>query len=221
MNGIHDMGGMHGYGPVDPSDANPFHHDWERRIFALTLAAGRHLRSNLDRGRFELEILPPSEYLQGYFERWFARLLNAGTAAGLVDAPALAAIERGEAAPPAPRDHEPLSAAALLHVAKSGRPTEREPSTQASFAIGDSVRARNLHPATHTRLPGYVRGKTGAVVGYRGAHVFPDSHAEMKGEDPQHLYAVRFAATTLWGADAPSRDSVTLDLWEPYLEAAT
>ena len=83
------------------------------------------------------------------------------------------------------------------------------------------MRARNLHPATHTRLPGYVRGKTGAIVGYRGAHVFPDSHAEMKGEDPRHLYAVRFAATTLWGADAPSRDSVTLDLWEPYLEAAT
>ncbi len=101
-------------------------------------------------------------------------------------------------------------------VATSLREVEFEP----IFAPEDAVRARNVNPVTHTRLPRYVRGKEGVVVAYRGAHVFPDSNAEHLGEDPRHLYAVRFAATTLWGPDAGVRDGVTLDLWEPYLEAS-
>ncbi len=219
MNGIHDMGGTHGYGAVEPGDAEPFHDDWERRVFGITLAAGGHLRSNLDRGRYELEMLPPRDYLAGYFERWFARLIKAGVALGFIDADARAAIERGAAPTAVPRDHEPLPAAALRHVARTGRPVSRPTGRAAAFSVGDAVRARNMHPRTHTRLPGYVRAKTGTVVAWHGAHVFPDSNAEHDDENPQHLYSVSFRATVLWGPDAPERDSVILDLFEPYLEA--
>lgn len=218
MNGVHDMGGVQGYGPVDPSAAEPFHADWEKRVFALTLAASRHLRSNLDRGRYQLEVLPQAEYLKGYFQRWYARLLNQGEEAGIIDGAARASIERGDRPQIGKREREPLPAAALLHVAASGRSANRESRSTPAFAPGDPIRTRNLRSRTHTRLPGYVRGRTGTIIAYRGVHVFPDSNAELRGEDPQHLYAVRFAATALWGAAASIRDSVTLDLFEPYLE---
>ena len=221
MNGIHDMGGMHGFGAVDPTDSGPWHDHWEGRVFALTLAASRHLRSNLDRGRFQLETLPPDAYLRGYFERWFARLIDQAEDAGFIDAASRAAIDHGTPVPARTKDREPLPAEALVHVAATGRPTARDIDTAPVFAVGEAVRARNLHPAGHTRLPGYVRGKAGEVIGYRGAHVFPDSHAALEGEDPRHLYAVRFSAAALWGNEAPPGDSVTLDLFEPYLEAAT
>ena len=219
MNGIHDMGGMHGFGAMDPAAAQPWHEEWERRVFALTLAASRHLRSNLDQGRFQLESLPPEEYLPGYFERWFARMLNQAEEAGFLDAASRAAIERGETLPTGRRDLEPLPAEALVRAAGAGRSTLRDVDAEPAFAVGDAVRAKNLHPAGHTRLPGYVRGKPGEVIGHRGAHVFPDSHAALEGEDPRHLYAVRFSASALWGDAASSGDGVILDLFEPYLEA--
>jgi nitrile hydratase len=87
-----------------------------------------------------------------------------------------------------------------------------------AFAVGDRVRARNIHPTGHTRLPRYARGKTGEIAAVHGAHVFPDSSAHGRGDDPQWLYTVRFSACELWGKD--SRDLVHIDLWEPYLESA-
>ncbi|MDE0063401.1 MAG: nitrile hydratase subunit beta [Gammaproteobacteria bacterium] len=218
MNGVHDMGGMHGFGPVDPYAADSWHSDWEGRVFALTLAASGILHGSIDRRRFELETLPPADYLQGYFQRWYTRLVNAGVASGIIGEAERAAIEGGESVA-ATRDHEPLSADVLLGLFESGAPSRREIASEPAFARGDAVRARNINPPTHTRLPRYVRGRAGTVVAHRGAHVFPDSNAERKGEDPRHLYAVRFAAKTLWGPEAPAGDSVTLDLWEPYLEA--
>ena len=219
MNGVHDMGGMHGFGPVDPSDANSWHSDWEGRVFAITLAASGILHGSIDRRRFELETLPPADYLRGYFQRWYTRLVNASVASGVIGEAERAAIERGEPVS-ATRNREPLSSEALLRLFAAGAPSRREVASKPAFAPGDAVRARNINPLTHTRLPRYVRGKAGVVIAHRGAHVFPDSNAENLGEDPRHLYAVRFAATALWGAEAPARDSVTLDLWEPYLEAA-
>ena len=218
MNGIHDMGGMHGFGAVDPAEAAPWHSDWERRMFAITLAASGILHGSLDRRRFELETLPPADYLRGYFQRWYARFVNACVASGIIGDADRAAIERGEPVA-AGRDHEPIPAETFLQLFAAGAPSRREAASEPAFAQGDVVRARNIHPRTHTRLPRYVRGKAGVIVAHRGAHVFPDSNAERLGEDPRHLYAVRFSATALWGPGAPERDSVTLDLWEPYLEA--
>jgi nitrile hydratase len=105
-------------------------------------------------------------------------------------------------------------------VLATGAPTERKAATPARFRPGDRVRAKNIHPVTHTRLPRYLRGHTGEIVHVHGVHVFPDSNAHGKGEDPQWLYAVRFSARELWGEDRSARDTVTADCWEPYLETA-
>jgi nitrile hydratase subunit beta len=86
--------------------------------------------------------------------------------------------------------------------------------------VGDRVRARNIHPPTHTRLPRYVRGRVGTVVLVHGAHIYPDVHAHGGGEDPQWLYTVRFDGRELWGPDADPKSGVSVDAFEPYLEPA-
>ena len=88
------------------------------------------------------------------------------------------------------------------------------------FAAGETVRARNMHPVGHTRLPRYARGKSGVIHRWHGAHVFPDTNAHGKGESPGHLYTVMFTARALWGEEASPDDKVHLDLWESYLEPA-
>ena len=103
----------------------------------------------------------------------------------------------------------------------AGSPYDRKVKDPARFAVGDVVRTRVMHPATHTRLPRYARGKTGEVVAVHGAFVFPDTHAHGQGEQPQWCYGVRFGGTELWGADADPTLEVLVDCWEPYLLEAT
>jgi nitrile hydratase subunit beta len=93
-------------------------------------------------------------------------------------------------------------------------------SVAARFRAGDRVRARNMHPVGHTRLPRYARGKLGTINADHGVFVFPDTNAHFLGENPQHLYSVRFAARELWGEQASARDSVFIDMWDDYLEPA-
>jgi nitrile hydratase subunit beta len=217
VNGAHDMGGQHGFGPVEPEPGEPvFHAEWERRAFALTLAMGATGEWNLDASRHARESLPPAQYLsQTYYEIWLAGLERLVAQRGLVTEEELAA---GQAlAPPRPVART-LAADAVEGAMRRGGPTEREPATPARFAVGDRVRARNMHPATHTRLPRYVRGHTGTVEAVHGAHVFPDAHAHGGGEDPQWLYTVRFDARELWGDGAEPNVAVSVDAFEPYLE---
>ena len=101
-----------------------------------------------------------------------------------------------------------------------GGPTERETNTKARFKAGDTVRAKNINPLTHTRLPRYVRGHRGTIERVIGCHVFPDSNAQGAGENPQWLYTVRFDGRELWGADGDPSVTVSVDAWEPYLEPA-
>ena len=101
-----------------------------------------------------------------------------------------------------------------------GAPANRDVAVAASFKAGDKVRSRNIHPIGHTRLPRYARGRLGTIARDHGVYVFPDSRAHFLGENPQHLYSVRFAARELWGEAASPRDSVYLDLWDDYLERA-
>lgn len=216
MNGVHDMGGMHGLGRLAPEAGEPvFHADWEARVHALNLASP--MRGNIDAGRHRLELIPPADYLRmSYYERWLARLEALLLDAGLISAAELAS---GRADPAAP-ESTPRLAADAVETALTRRLSYEREASPPLFAPGDRVRARNLHPEGHTRLPRYVRGRTGVVERRHGAHVFPDSHAHAGGEDPRHLYSVRFEARELWGPDASPRDSVRLDLWEPYLERA-
>jgi nitrile hydratase len=217
VNGVHDMGGMHGLGPVAPEPGEPvFHADWERRVHAMVIAAPT--RGNIDAGRRQRELIPGPDYLRmSYYEKWLAALCEMLVKGGVVTAAELASGRADPAAPKAtPRLGPGAVEAALTHRGSYQRAVAAQP----AFEAGDAVRARNLNPTGHTRLPRYVRGHVGMVERWHGAHVFPDVHAHGGGEDPRHLYTVRFAARELWGPDAAAGDSVSLDLWEPYLERA-
>lgn len=216
MNGVHDMGGMHGMGPVAPETDEPvFHHAWEGRVHAMNLASPT--RGNIDAGRHKLELIPPAEYLRmSYYEKWLTRLEELLLAGGYVTAEELAT---GRADPKAPRS-TPVRKAADVPAALTGSYSYVREAAPPAFAVGDRVRARVINPVGHTRLPRYVRGRVGVIERLHGAHVFPDRHAHGEGEHPHPLYSVRFAARELWGPDAAPRDSVRLDLWEPYLERA-
>ncbi len=209
MNGVHDMGGMHGMGPVVLEKDEPvFHEAWERRAFALTLAAGYLGRWNLDMSRHARERMPPAEYLAtSYYEHWLwgleqllreSGLLEPGTEGGL----------------------HPLRAADVLDVLRNAPGAGRDDVVAAGFRPGDRVRARMINPTGHTRLPRYARGRQGVVDRDHGVWIFPDTNAAGQGPRPQHVYSVRFAAQELWGPDASPRDAVFLDLWEDYLDAA-
>jgi nitrile hydratase subunit beta len=219
VNGAHDMGGMHGFGPVEPEpNEPPFHAEWERRAFALTVAMGATGEWNLDQSRFARESLPPREYLaKTYYEIWFAGLERLLQARGLVAADEIAAAQALHPPKPVRRT---LAAADVATTLGRGGPTVRELTTPARFKVGDRVRARQINPPTHTRLPRYVRGHLGTIERVHGCHVFPDSHAQGLGEHPQWLYAVRFEARELWGADADASAKVSVDAFEPYLDPA-
>jgi len=218
MNGAQDIGGMHGFGPVEPEPNEPvFHADWEKRAFALSLAMTMPGQWNIDMSRFARENRNPAEYLSmSYYQIWLAALVSMLEERTLVAEDEIAAGHSLHATKAVPRI---LSAADVEQVLYRGGPTERKTSTRAAFKAGDRIRARNVNPATHTRLPRYVRGHVGIIERVIGCHVFPDSNALGAGENPQWLYTVRFDARELWGEAADPSVKVSVDAWEPYLEA--
>jgi nitrile hydratase subunit beta len=217
MNGAHDMGGTMGFGPVVPEKDEPvFHAPWERRAFALTLAAGAG-RWNIDQSRWAREQMQPAEYLRKtYYEIWIAGLEKLMAERGLVTADE---IEAGKVLHAAKDSPIVLTADRVAAALSRGGPTTRPASMPQRFQVGDLVRARNMHPAGHTRLPRYVRGHAGIVTHVHGVHVFPDANSTGRGEDPQWLYTVRFTARELWGEAADPTCSVSVDAWESYLES--
>jgi nitrile hydratase subunit beta len=215
VNGVHDMGGMHGFGPVAPETDEPvFHHGWEGRVHALVVASPT--RANIDAGRHQRELIPGPTYLaMTYYEKWFEALRQLLLSGGHVTEAEMVAVRADPAAPKATPRLAPQDVTAAFSRRGSYL---RDAPAPALFAVGDKVRACNLHPAGHTRLPGYVRGRLGVIERVHGAHVFPDTHAHTGEDDPRWLYLVRFESRELWGPDAGEHDSVSLDLWEPYLE---
>jgi nitrile hydratase len=219
MNGVHDMGGMHGFGPVLPERDEPvFHARWEARTLALQLALGAWRKWSGDASRHRRELIPGPEYLRmTYYELWFAGLIELAVGAGLVSRKEVAS---GRPDPGSARAVPPLTAEGAVQLLARGSPFARDMQTAPRFTAGDRVRARNIHPAGHTRLPRYVRGHSGVIRRGHGVFVFPDTSAHFRGEQPQHLYSVRFAARELWGETAAGQDAVHLDLWESYLDPA-
>ena len=220
MNGVHDMGGMHGMGPIEREENEPvFHSVWEARVYALHRAMGPWRKWNIDRGRFEIEMLPAAEYLRmSYYEKWFARLVSL-----LVKTEVLTKteVETGKPAPGTPKLTPRLTPEAVPSVALNRNlPNSEDPSVKPRFKVGQKVRALNIHPEGHTRLPRYARGKLGKIDRDHGVHIFPDTSAHGLGEKRQHLYSVRFPAQELWGKQASPRDSVFIDLWDDHLERA-
>jgi nitrile hydratase len=219
VDGAHDMGGVPWTDPVQPEpNEPPFHAEWERRAFAITLAMGMPGGWNIDMSRFARENRPPADYLsKSYFEIWLAGLERLVAERGLVAPDEVAAGHALHPAKPVTRTLSADGVAAMLH---RGGPTERESTGPARFAVGDRVRARMINPPTHTRLPRYVRGHVGTIAAVRGCHVFPDSNARGAGENPQWLYTVAFDGLEIWGADSDPALEITVDAWEPYLEPA-
>jgi nitrile hydratase subunit beta len=220
VNGVHDMGGMHGMGPIRHEQHEPvFHEPWEGRVYAITrvVRAGGG-RQNLDNSRHLLELLPPDEYLRmSYYARWYARLANQLVANGIVTREEL---DTGRAAEGSPKAEPRVTAAMVPDIVARRNSARREAAAAPRFKVGQRVRARNINPTGHTRLPRYARGKSGVIARDHGVFVFPDTNAAFAGEKPQHVYSVRFAARELWGPDASSRDCVHIDMWDDYLDRA-
>jgi nitrile hydratase len=216
MDGVHDMGGMDGFGKVEPEPNEPvFHHRWEGRVLAMSRAISLFRTWTIDTSRYVVEMLSPTVYLTAsYYERWFLRDVRLLTERGLIDADD---VEARRALRPGKNLNWRFTPADVDTVTRRGSYGRPAPAP-ARFKIGDRVRAKNIHPTTHTRLPRYARGHVGVVERLHGAHVFPDSVTTGKGEDPQWLYTVRFDARELWGADADPKLKVSIEAFEPYLE---
>jgi nitrile hydratase beta subunit len=213
---VHDMGGMDGFGKVEPEiNEPPFHQKWEGRVLAMQRAMGYAGAWNIDMSRAAQEMLPPDVYLTvSYYKRWALGMERNLLKQDLADANELA---DGHARVPAKPLKRKLSADKVADSLTRGA-FGREPPAAARFKPGDRVRARNIHPATHTRLPRYVRGHVGTVERVHGCHVFPDTAAIGRGENPQWLYTVVFDSRELWGGDADPTIKVSVDAFEPYLE---
>jgi nitrile hydratase len=223
MDGVHDLGGMHGFGRVEREPNEPvFHEAWEAAVYAVMRASLGTGLYNLDEFRHGVERMDPAHYLRsGYYEHWLDGITRVLTEKGVISADELAKrTEFFAARPDAPasaavQGKPPVAPRPLQWLAP---PSERPATRPPRFAAGDAVITRNIHPAGHTRLPRYARGKRGVIHRQHGTHVFPDSHAHGGGEQPQPLYSVRFDARELWGPSAEPNQHVYIDLWEPYLE---
>jgi nitrile hydratase len=219
MNGAQDLGGMMGFGPIAPEPDEPlFHHEWEKRALAVTLAAGACGMWTIDASRHARETLPPADYLaKSYYDIWASGLEKLLLAAGTVSPDEL---KQGRALLPPRPDVRRLAAADVAGALAKGSPCDRPAPAPALYTPGDNVRTKVMHPRTHTRLPRYARGKTGVVEAVRGCFVFPDSNAHGAGEDPRWCYTIEFTGKELWGESADPRSKVSIDAWEPYLERA-
>jgi nitrile hydratase len=218
MDGVHDMGGMHGFGKVEPEPNEPvFHAPWEGRTYAINRALGYTGIWTIDETRAGIERLPPEVYLgSSYYRKWELRLEKLLVEKGLADADELAAGHALRAGKVLKRTMKAADVANALSRGSFSRPAQGP----ARFKPGDKVRTKNIHPQTHTRLPRYARGKTGVVEAIRGCHVYPDTVAIGKGEDPQWVYTVLFDGRELWGEASDPSLKVSIEAFEPYLELA-
>lgn len=217
MNGVHDMGGMDGFGPVEVEPNEPvFHHDWEGRVMAMVRAMGANGGLNIDSQRFARESLLPAVYLaSSYYKKWFLAIENQLINRNMLDADEIAAGHSLRQSQPLKRGKFTLNDIPRISARGSFARPAQAPSI---FKPGDKVRARNINPVTHTRLPRYVRGHSGIVERINGCHVFPDSSAHDQGDNPQWLYTVVFDSRELWGDGADPTLKVSIEAFEPYLE---
>ncbi|GAC1335462.1 MAG: nitrile hydratase subunit beta [Bradyrhizobium sp.] len=213
------MGGMDGFGKVEPEPNEPmFHAGWEARVLAMVRAMGAAGAFNIDASRFYREALPPVIYLgSSYYKKWLLGLEDLLVDRGYIAADEIA-VGRATKPPKALRRGK-FTVDEVERVMVRGK-FDRPAPAPAKFKAGDRVRARNIHPATHTRLPRYARGHVGVIERDHGCHVFPDSAAMDSGESPQWLYTVVFNGAELWGPNADPTVRISIEAFEPYLEPA-
>ena len=222
MDGVHDLGGMHGFGPVEREENEPvFHAAWEKTVRGLMQVATTRRLFNTDEFRHAIERMHPVEYLAAsYYERWLTALERLLDEKGVVSRSELEArtallLERPDL--PVPQREDPGLIEQLRGRSQARRPS-RPDGPAPRFAVGDRILTRNMHPAGHTRLPRYARGKLGVIHRVHGAFALADGNAHGRGEQLQPLYTVGFECRELWGDAAEVPGRVFLDLWESYLE---
>jgi nitrile hydratase subunit beta len=223
MNGVHDLGGMHGFGPVEREEDEPaFHAPWEATAFAIVQVTRALRLYNIDEFRHGIERMDPSHYLAAsYYERWLVtaelNLIEKGLVSRAeLDARTAYFRQNPDVRPPRGENAE------LKERVFAGRPRDWPPPSAEGavrFEVGDAVVARNVHPPGHTRLPRYVRGKRGVIDRVHGVFTLPDAHAHGQGRQPQPVYSVCFAGEELWGDSAEPGQKLYIDLWESYLAA--
>jgi nitrile hydratase subunit beta len=210
MDGIHDLGGMDGFGPVGVEREEPvFHEPWEARAFALNfLGLGVLKAYNVHEYRHAVERMDPGHYLAApYYERWFTGVATLLVEKGVVTREELERRAGGRF--PLSR---PSASVEAVGISSPERPR---------FAVGDAVAVRDIHPRGHTRAPRYVRGKRGMVLSVAPRFVFPDLAGHGIRAHREHTYHVEFRAQDLWSDASASHESVIVDLWESYLEGAS
>ncbi len=213
MNSIHDMGGMQNMGPLQYEKNEPvFHSDWERRVYAMVWATDFPPSF-----RYQIEQIPPAEYLRmSYYEKWLTAFVALMLKHGMITP---SELETGK--PVAGTRKGELLTAAQVPVKLTKRyPRIQNVAVAPRFQVGQAVRARNMNPITHTRLPRYTRGKKGTIERDHGVFNFEDTASQQLDKKPQHVYTVRFTARELWGEEASRNDSVYVDMWDDYLEPA-
>ena len=218
MDGVHDMGGMDGFGEVvAEKNEPPFHETWEGRVLAMQRAMGYAGAWHIDHSRFAQERLPPLTYLGvSYYQRWELAMESNVVERGFATPEELKA---GHAQSPGKKLPRKMTTAEVgFGLCRSS--FYRQQQGPQKFKPGDRVRTANIHPKTHTRLPRYARDKVGVVEMCHGCHMYPDSVAADQGDNPQWLYTVVFDSRELWGPDADPTLKVSIDAFEPYLEKA-
>ncbi len=216
MDGAHDLGGKHGFGGIDRSQTELFPNQWERSVFSLTLACGFQGQWNLDQSRFAREQMDPAHYLStSYYEHWLHGLESLLLEKGLVSPEELkTGVTHGV------NQFTPIAADKVEGILKQGGSTALPNQQPAKYQLGDRILIGNEHPREHTRVPGYIRGKTGKIILHHGSHIFPDTHSSTGDKVPHHLYTVEFDGTELWGqTTAEANSQICVDVFEPYIEA--
>jgi nitrile hydratase subunit beta len=209
VNGIHDLGGVDGFGRVEVEPDEPvFHHAWERVVFGISTAVIVRRLANGAQFRHAIERMDPAHYLgSSYYEHWLT-----GVATLLV--------ERGVVTPAELESRAGGWFPLARPVLSTDAPELARRDDAPRFALGDAVRVVNAHPLGHTRCPRYTRGRRGVIVRIDGAFPLPDvvAHADRPCDD--HAYGVRFTARELWGPGAGANEAIHVDLWEHWLEPA-
>jgi nitrile hydratase subunit beta len=223
MNGVHDLGGKHGFGPVEREENEPyFHADWEKAVMVMNLIGLVKRIYNIDEFRHAIERMGQAEYLNtSYFEHWLASVSTLLVEKGVISRDELEARTKefgDNPQKPLPDRKDPELLERMMRVVRKGMAEQSAPDPAPRFQSGDMVVTRNWQPPGHTRLPAYARGHRGRIHAFHGVYILPDAHAHGRGRCPEPLYSVGFEAGELWGETAEPRQRVYIDLWESYLK---
>jgi len=226
MNGVHDLGGTDGLGPVVVPDNEPrFRAEWEKAAFAMFSMAFRGGFFGVDQFRHEIEQMHPAIYLLApYYEHWIHAVEESGTRKGLLDVAEIDKrtqyfLQNPDA--PMPTREDPELLAFVNAVVKSGASAKRESDKVARFQVGDRVTVHSDSPLGHTRRARYIRGRTGEIALAHGTFIYPDSAGNGGPDAPEHVYTVKFTSEELWGPETAEPNGVVyFDVWEPYVSLA-